>query len=73
MSFIDNGDYWKGVTQYPWYSTAESEGMTAKNYGKRHNGSGNMVYMDGHVGNVKTYTSSIHGKKTAPFYDCICP
>ena len=73
MSFIDNGDYWKDVTQYPWYSTAESKGMIAKNYGKRHNGSGNMVYLDGHVGSVKTYSSSIHGTKTAPFYDCICP
>jgi prepilin-type N-terminal cleavage/methylation domain-containing protein/prepilin-type processing-associated H-X9-DG protein len=71
MTFIDNGDHWKDVTQYPWYSTAENKGMTAKNYGKRHSGAGNMVYMDGHYGSIKTYTNDLHGNKKAVFYDCL--
>ena len=71
MLFLDNGDYWKDVTQYPWYSTAESKGMTAKNYGKRHSGTGNMVFMDGHYGSEKHYTSEKHGQKKAVFYDCL--
>ena len=70
--FLDNGGYVKNVTQYPWYSTAEAKGLTAKLYGRRHSGAGNMVYSDGHTGSVKEYTTDFHANKTARFYDCIC-
>ena len=73
MLFVENGAYVSGVTQYPWYSTADNpKGANAKNYGRRHNGYGNLVYADGHIGRIKKYTNTEHSKKSK-FYDCICP
>ena len=70
--FLDNGGYINNVTQYPWYSTAEAKGLTAKLYGRRHSGAANMVYADGHTGSIKEYTGTQFTDKKARFYDCIC-
>ncbi|MBQ9754264.1 MAG: prepilin-type N-terminal cleavage/methylation domain-containing protein [Lentisphaeria bacterium] len=73
MLFVDNGARVKDVTQYPWYSTANNPtGTNAKNFGRRHNGYGNLVYADGHIGRIRKYTNTEHSAKSK-FYDCLCP
>ena len=73
MLFVDNGARVSGLTQYAFYSTSDNPtGTNAKNFGRRHNGSGNLVYADGHTGSIRLYTNDVHTKKSR-FYDCVCP
>jgi prepilin-type processing-associated H-X9-DG protein len=73
LLFVDNAARVVDVTQYAFYSTGNTDtGLAAKNLGRRHNGSGNLVYADGHTGSIRLYTVEKHTQKTR-FYDCLCP
>ena len=72
--FLDNAAHVTDLTQYPWYNEGSVKGCNSKNFGRRHNGRGNVVYMDGHMGSVSEYvnTNDKHARK-GKFHDCLCP
>ena len=73
MLFVDNAANVKDLTQQPYYSTGNATtGLNSKVLGRRHNGSGNVVYADGHTGSIRQYTAEEHAPETK-FYDCLCP
>jgi prepilin-type processing-associated H-X9-DG protein len=54
MLLVERG--WAATTSgYPWYATAPSTASRMEGYilGRRHDNSGNLVYIDGHVANKK--------------------
>ena len=55
LLFVDTASRLKGTTHNPWYTTSSEEGLRTKNLGRRHNGSGNTGFADGHVEAIADY------------------
>ena len=55
LLFAETASKLKGTTHSPWYTTSSEEGLRTKNLGRRHNGSGNTGFADGHVEAIVDY------------------
>ena len=68
MLFCEKADSTNTITDYPWYAEHSGSAKAAMGFllGRRHSGSSNIVFMDGHTGSRKEQVPNV---ATDVFFD----